>query len=206
MQEIFLAGSESTSASIEWALTELLHHPEEMAKVKAEINRIVGQNRKLEESDIENLPNLLAVTKETLRLHPPIPFILPRKATEDANFMGYSIPKNTQVFVNAWAIGRDPDYWKDADSFKPERFLDTDVDYKRQRFELLPFGGGRRMCAGYQLAHRILLLLLGSVLHEFNWEPVNIYMSERARITVSKVGTFKSNTKKMSCLILKSKR
>lgn len=168
--EIFMAGSETTSSTVEWALTELLCNPESMIKVKAELARVVRASKKVEESDMENLPFLQAVVKETLRLHPPIPFLVPRRATQDTNFMGYDIPKNTQVLVNAWAIGRDPDAWDDPSSFMPERFIGTRVDYRGQDLEFIPFGAGRRICAGVPLAHRALHLILGSLLHHFDWE------------------------------------
>uniref|UniRef100_A0A2N9IAU4 Cytochrome P450 n=1 Tax=Fagus sylvatica TaxID=28930 RepID=A0A2N9IAU4_FAGSY len=168
--EIFMAGTETTSSTTEWALTELLLNPESMIKVKDELTRVVGPNQKVEESHIDNLSYLQAVIKEILRLHPPIPFLVPRKAIQDTNFMGFNIPKNTQVLVNAWAIGRDPDVWEDPLSFKPERFLGTKIDYKGQHYELIPFGAGRRMCAGVPLAHKVLHLVLGSLLHKFDWE------------------------------------
>lgn len=165
-----MAGSETSSSTIEWALSELLRSPEKMIKVKAELATVIGPNRKFKESDIDNLPYLQAVIKETLRLHAPIPFLVPRKALQDTEFMGYHIPKNTQLFVNAWAIGRDPECWDEPSSFKPERFIGSNVDYKGQHFELIPFGAGRRMCAGVPLADRMLHLALGSLLHEFDWE------------------------------------
>lgn len=167
--EIFLAGSETTSSTIEWALTELLINRESMQKVKAELSSVVGA-REMEESDIDNLPYLQGVVKEALRLHPPIPLLVPRKAMKDTEFMGYFIPKDTQVFVNTWAIGRDPDVWDEPLVFKPERFFDCKSDYKGHDYELIPFGAGRRMCAGVPLAHRILHLVLGSLLHRFDWE------------------------------------
>ncbi|KAK3024735.1 hypothetical protein RJ639_044672, partial [Escallonia herrerae] len=168
--ELFQAGGETTSTSIEWAMTELLRNPEAMAVTKAELAKVIGPNRNFQESDIDSLPYLQAVVKETLRLHPPIPFLVPRKAIQDANFMGYHIPKNTQVFVNAWAIGRDPEYWDDPSAFKPERFLGSKIDYKGQNFEFIPFGAGRRICAGIPLAHRMLHSILGSLLYAFDWE------------------------------------
>ncbi|KAK3006235.1 hypothetical protein RJ639_016806, partial [Escallonia herrerae] len=168
--ELFQAGGETTSTTIEWAMTELLRNPEAMAVTKAELAKVIGPNRNFQESDIDSLPYLQAVVKETLRLHPPIPFLVPRKAIQDANFMGYHIPKNTQVFVNAWAIGRDPEYWDDPSAFKPERFLGSKIDYKGQNFEFIPFGAGRRMCAGIPLAHRMLHSILGSLLYAFDWE------------------------------------
>lgn len=192
---MFLAGTETTSSSIEWAMTELLRNPAIMSNAKAEISGLVGPTKKFEESHIEDLPYLQAVIKETLRLHPPIPFLIPRRAVRDTNFMGYFVPKNTQVFVNVWAIGRDQECWEDVVSFKPERFLGTnDIDYRGQHFELIPFGAGRRMCAGLALGHRMLHFMLGSLLHEFDWEPESsdigpdaMDMNERMGITVGKL-------------------
>lgn len=184
-----MAGSETTSSTIEWALTELLSNPESLNKAKAELGQAVGADRTFEEDDIDNLPYLKAVIKETLRLHPPIPFLVPRRAMEDTNFQGYHIPKDTQVLVNAWAIGRDPEVWDEPWSFKPERFLGSTVDYKGQNYELIPFGAGRRMCAGVPLAHRMLHLILGSLLHQFDWEldcKEEIDMNDRMGITVRK--------------------
>ncbi|KAK3405859.1 hypothetical protein EUGRSUZ_K02083 [Eucalyptus grandis] len=190
--EIFLAGAETTSSTIEWAITELLLNPESMVKVKSELSQVVGSARKVQEADIDQLPYLQAVVKETFRLHPPIPFLVPRRAMRDTVFMGYDIPKNTQVFVNTWAIGRDPDVWMDPMVFKPERFIGSKLDYKGQHFEFIPFGAGRRMCAGVPLAHRVLHLAFGSLLHEFDWEfngrkdPKTIDMRDRLGVTMRK--------------------
>ncbi|KAL8461165.1 hypothetical protein ACS0TY_032589 [Phlomoides rotata] len=189
IMEVFLAGSETTSTSIEWAMVELLSHPEIMTKVKDELTRVVGKSNRFNESHIENLPFLQAVMKETLRLHPPIPFLVPRLSIEETNFMGYQIPKDTQLFVNAWAIGRDPDCWDDPLSFKPDRFLDSKIDYRGLNFELIPFGAGRRICAGIPLAHRMLHLVLGSLVHEFDWSVdvigKNAIMDTRERMGVT---------------------
>ncbi|KAL6337364.1 hypothetical protein AAG906_036678 [Vitis piasezkii] len=186
--EMFFAGSETTSSTLEWAMTELLRRPESMRKAQEELDRVVGPHGKVEESDIDQLLYLQAVVKETLRLHPPIPLLLPRNALQDTNFMGYFVPKNTQVFVNAWAIGRDPDAWKEPLSFKPERFLGSNLDYKGQNFEFIPFGSGRRICIGISLANKLLPLALASLLHCFDWElgggvtPETIDMNERVGI------------------------
>lgn len=190
---MFLAGSETTSSSIEWALTELLCNPEKLKKAKAELNEAVGSERKVEESDVENLPYLQAVIKEALRLHPPIPLLVPRRAMQDTEFMGFFIPEDTQVFVNAWAIGRDPDAWEDPLVFKPERFLGSKIDYKGNHYELIPFGAGRRMCAGVPLARRTLHLLLGSLIHQFDWTlagdmtPSTMDKRDRLGITMRKL-------------------
>lgn len=199
-----MAGSETSSSTIEWALSELLRSPEKMIKVKAELAAVIGPNRKFKESDIDNLPYLQAVIKETLRLHAPIPFLVPRKALQDTEFMGYHIPKNTQLFVNAWAIGRDPECWDEPSSFKPERFIGSNVDYKGQHFELIPFGAGRRMCAGVPLADRMLHLALGSLLHEFDWEldssvtRKTLDMRDKIGIVVRKLEPLKAVLKKFA--------
>ncbi|KAJ9174830.1 hypothetical protein P3X46_013431 [Hevea brasiliensis] len=192
IMEMFIAGSDSTSTIVEWAMAELLRKPEAMRKVKEELNEVVGVNRNVEEIDIEKLPYLQAVLKETLRLHPPIPLLVPRNTMHDTDFMGYHIPKDTQVLVNVWAIGRDPDSWKDPLSFKPERFLGSSIDYKGQNFELIPFGSGRRICVGMVLAQRIVLLGLASLIQCFDWElvkgsiPETLDMRENIGMTVRK--------------------
>ncbi|XP_065855336.1 cytochrome P450 76A2-like [Euphorbia lathyris] len=168
--EMYIAATENVSSTVEWAMTELLRNPEAMRKVKAELTSIMGPNMKVEENDINNLPYFQAIIKETLRLHTPGPLLLPRKARQDTKFMGYDIPENTQVFINVWAIARDPQVWDDPLSFKPERFMDSNVDFKGHHFELLPFGAGRRICVGLSLAHRVLNLILGSLIHHFDWE------------------------------------
>ncbi|WOG97670.1 hypothetical protein DCAR_0417011 [Daucus carota subsp. sativus] len=188
--EMFFAGSETTSSSIEWAMAELLRNPESMRKVKEELDSVIMPNKRVMESDIDKLPYLQAVVKESLRLHPTVPLLLPRNSMEDTNFMGYHIPKNTQVFVNVWAIGRDPDTWDDPSSFKPERFIGSNIHYKGQHYELLPFGSGRRICVGMALAHRVLHLTLATLLWTFDWElgnsltPQTINMAERTGITL----------------------
>ncbi|XVF55627.1 hypothetical protein PTKIN_Ptkin06aG0051600 [Pterospermum kingtungense] len=191
--ELFMAGAETTSSTIEWALTELLCNPDTLIKAKAELTQVVGPNKKVEENDIENLHYLNAVIKETFRLHPPIPFLVPRRAIQDTKFMGYHIPKNTQVFVNAWAIGRDPEVWDDPLCFKPDRFIGSKIEYKGNHYELIPFGAGRRMCAGVALADRVLHLVLGSLLHHFDWElggnvtKDTIDMKDRLGVTMRKL-------------------
>ncbi|XP_059669433.1 iridoid oxidase-like [Cornus florida] len=193
IMEMFFAGSETTSISIEWGFAELLRHPDKLKRAREEIDRVVGLNRKVEESDMDNLPYMQAVVKEALRLHPALPLLLPRNTMEDTEYMGYLIPKSTQVFVNAWAIGRDPDSWDDPLSFKPERFLDSSIEYKGQHFELIPFGSGRRICVGFPLAHRVVHLALATLVQTFDWEfsggvtPETMDMQERLGLTLRKL-------------------
>ncbi|XP_027173889.1 cytochrome P450 76A1-like [Coffea eugenioides] len=172
-KETFIAGTETTSGTMEWAMVELLSNPSVMSTLKDELNEVVGGGKKFQEANIDKLKYLQAVVNETLRLHPPIPLLVPRKATQDTNFMGYNVPKGTQLFVNVWAIGRDPECCEIPDTFRPERFLNSNIDFKGNHFELIPFGAGRRMCAGVPLAYRMLHLVLGSLVHEFDWDVHN---------------------------------
>ncbi|XP_065854567.1 iridoid oxidase-like [Euphorbia lathyris] len=200
--ETFFGGTETTTSTTEWVMTELFQNPESMRKVKDELNRVVGLKRKVAESDIDHLPYLHAVIKESMRLHPVAPLLIPRNAIEDTNFMGYIIPKDTEIYVNTWAIGRDPDAWEDPLSFKPERFLGSNIQYRGKNFELLPFGAGRRICVGYPLAHQILHLTVASLLHYFDWEIDSksiadaMDMSERSGITVRKLIPLKAIPRK----------
>lgn len=122
-----------------------------MHKLQAEIRSTIGSNANIRESNISELPYLAACVKETLRIHPPTPFLVPRRAPETCKLMNYTIPKNSRLFVNVWAIGRDSKTWEDALSFRPERFLDSSVDFRGQDFEFIPFGAGRRICPGFYL-------------------------------------------------------
>ena len=173
-------------------MAELLHNPEALSRAKAELEQVIGKGNQVKESDIPQLPYLLAIIKETLRLHPAVPFLLPRKAGADVEINGYIIPKGAQVLVNAWAIGRDPSSWDNAKSFMPERFLGSEIDVKGRNFEFLPFGGGRRTCPGLPLAVRMLHLMLGSLIQDFDWKledgikPKDLNMEDKFGITLQK--------------------
>ncbi|XP_021839707.2 cytochrome P450 76AD1-like [Spinacia oleracea] len=192
--DIFDAGTDTTASTLEWAMAELVKNPEMMTKVQNEIEQAIGKDcATIQESDIAKLPYLQAIIKETLRLHPPTVFLLPRKADVDVELYGYVVPKNAQVLVNLWAIGRDPKVWKNPEVFSPERFLECDIDYKGRDFELLPFGAGRRICPGLTLAYRMLNLMMGNFLHSFDWKledgmsPKDLDMDEKFGITLQKV-------------------
>lgn len=194
LMDMFVAGTDTTSATVEWAMAELIRKPTVLKKAQAELDEVVGREKRMEESDIAKLPYLQAVVKEVLRLHPAAPLIIPRRADNSAEIGGYVVPENTQVFVNIWGIGRDPNVWKEPLKFKPERFLDCNTDYRGQDFELIPFGAGRRICLGLPLAHRMVHFVLGSLIHAFNWcipmvnkdEDFGVDMSEMFGITLQK--------------------
>ncbi|VVA36199.1 PREDICTED: geraniol [Prunus dulcis] len=189
--DLFGAGTETTSATLEWAMAELLRNPEKLSKAQEELKQVVGKGKPVEESDITRLPYLQAIIKETFRLHPVVPLLLPRRAQADIEICGYIVPKGAQVLVNAWAIGRDPTIWDNPTSFIPERFLGLDIDVTGQNFELIPFGGGRRICPGLPLAMRMLNLMLGSLINSFdNWKledgvvPEKMNMDEKFGLTL----------------------
>ncbi|XP_068646508.1 probable (S)-N-methylcoclaurine 3'-hydroxylase isozyme 2 [Aristolochia californica] len=170
--ETFGPGSDTSTSTIEWAMAELLRRPEKLQKVRQELDKVIGANT-LKESDLPNLPYLHAVVKETLRLHPPVTFLLPHRAMETCEVMNYTIPKDCQLMVNTYAIGRDPKTWDDPSSFVPERFINSDVDYQGNDFHYIPFGAGRRICPGMSLATRVVRLILASLIHTFDWTLPN---------------------------------
>ncbi|CAN6466446.1 unnamed protein product [Victoria cruziana] len=169
-----------------------------MAAARSELKRIIGADRAVEESDIPHLTYLEAVLKETLRLHPPGPLLAPRRADATTCVGGFTIPKHAQILVNVWAIGRDSAYWEDATSFLPERFLESDVDFKGKKFQFIPFGAGRRICPGMPSAVRLSLLVLASLIHSFSWAPPGglppeeIDMESRFRFTLRKAMPLKA--------------
>ena len=175
-----MAASMDTSATmIEWALSELIKHPPMMKKVINELEKVVGMERMVEESDLESLEYLNMVVKETLRLHPVVPLLIPHESIEDCTVDGFHIPQKSRVIVNVWAIGRDPNAWTDADKFLPERFMESDIDFRGQHFQFIPFGSGRRGCPGMQLGLTVVRLVLAQLVHCFDWElPDNMLPSE----------------------------
>lgn len=168
---MFAAGTDTTYTVLEWAMTELLRHPSIMRKLQNEVRRIVGNKSQITENDLVDMRYLKAVIKETLRLHPPIPLLVPRKSTQDVKVNGYDIKANTQVIVNAWKIGRDSKSYNNPEEYDPERFLNTHrgIDYKGNDFELIPFGAGRRICPGIQFAMAINEIALANLVHKFDW-------------------------------------
>ncbi|XP_065870137.1 probable (S)-N-methylcoclaurine 3'-hydroxylase isozyme 2 [Euphorbia lathyris] len=189
--EFLSAGTDTTTTTIEWAMAELVRNKQAMEKLEQELEREIN-NKTINESHVSQLPYLNACIKETLRIHPPAPFLLPHKALEPCEIMNYTIPKNAQLLVNVWAIGRDSSTWEDPLSFKPERFLTTVADFKGHDFRLLPFGSGRRICPGLPMATRQLPLILGYLIRCFHWSLPNgenlnnLDMSEKFGITLQK--------------------
>ncbi|XP_074287499.1 cytochrome P450 736A117-like [Silene latifolia] len=170
IMDMFVAGTTTTYATLEWAMSELLRSPKAMESVTSEVRRITGGKASIiTDNKLEKMTYLKAVIKETFRLHPPVPLLLPRISMQDAKIHGYDIPARTLVMINAWAIHRDPTSWTEPEEFKPERFLDSPVDYKGQYFDLIPFGSGRRGCPGMLFAISNIDLALANLIDKFDW-------------------------------------
>lgn len=170
-QDVILAGTDTSITTIEWVMVKLLQNPDVMSKVHEELEEVVGLNNMVEESHLPKLKYLDAVIRETFRLQPPVPLLVPRCPTKTVKIGGYIVPKGSSVFLHMGVIQRDPSIWEDPLEFKPQRFLEGgQFDYTGNNFSYLPFGSGRRICAGLSLVEKILPHVLASLLHSFDWK------------------------------------
>ncbi|PHU29636.1 hypothetical protein BC332_01729 [Capsicum chinense] len=174
-----LEGEDTSSTTIDWATVEMMKNPSVLANAQAEVRNAFRGKETFDENDVEELKYLKLVIKETFRLHPLFPLLLPRECREEVDISDYTIPLKTKVMVNVWAIGRDPKYWNDAESFKPERFEHNYVDFIGNNFEYLPFGSGRRVCPGISFALANIYFPLAQLLYQFDW-------SDKDTIDISK--------------------
>ena len=164
-----LAGPETTVATIEWAMANIMKNHNVMERIQEELAEIVGLNNMVEESHLPELQYLDATIKETLRLYPVVPFLIPRTPSQACMVGGYTIPKGCTIFLNVWSIHRDPRYWDNPLEFNPERFVTNKWNYSGNNLKFFPFGAGRRSCAGARLAEKMLMFTLASLLHSFDW-------------------------------------
>ena len=154
-------------------MSELVRDQRVMKKAQNEVREIFNMKGNVEENCINELAYLKSVVKETLRLHPPGPLLLPRECGQACEIDGYHIPIKSKVIVNAWAIGRDPKYWTEPERFYPERFIGSSIDYKGNNFEYIPFGSGRRICPGSTFGLINVELELALMLYHFDWKLPN---------------------------------
>lgn len=191
-QNLFSAGTDTSSSVIEWALAEMLKNPRILKQAHHEMDQIIGKNRRLHESDIPKLSYLRAICREAFRKHPSTPLNLPRITGEACKVNGYYIPKNTRLSVNIWAIGRDPSVWENPLEFTPERFLSANnarIEPSGNNFELIPFGAGRRICAGARMGILLVEYILGTLVHSFDWklpDGVELNMDESFGLALQK--------------------
>ncbi|KAJ0981977.1 hypothetical protein J5N97_010232 [Dioscorea zingiberensis] len=202
LTDLFTAGSDTTSNTVEWALAELLRHPDILVAAQKELDSVVGLSRLVSESDLANVPLLQAIMKETFRLHPGVPLALPHLSSEPCEVSGFHIPEGSTLIINIWSISRDPEIWSCPLEFNPGRFLPggkhANVDVKGGHFELIPFGAGRRICAGMRLGMRMSTLAVASLVHAFDWflpeglTSENLDMEEDFGLTLPRVSPLKA--------------
>lgn len=171
--DFFIAGTDTTTVMVEWTMAELLKRPEVMKKIQEELEQVVGHKTVVQEFHLPKLHYLDATIKETFRLHPPVPLLVVRSPSKSCKVGGYTVPKRSTVYMNAWAIHRDPQFWENPSEFDPSRFLNPDgttkFNYNGLNTNFLPFGAGRRRCPGIPLGEKMLMYLLASLLHLFDW-------------------------------------
>ncbi|XP_024029892.1 cytochrome P450 71D9 isoform X2 [Morus notabilis] len=183
IKDVFSAGSETSATAVDWAMVEMIKNPKVMKKAQNEVRQVFSRKGSVDETVLSEMKYLKCIVKETLRLHPPAPLLVPRECREKCEINGYEIPAKTQVIVNAWAIGRDPKYWTEPESFIPERFLDSSIDYKGTNFEYIPFGAGRRICPGMSFGLINVELPLAMFLYHFDWRLPNGMKHEDLNMT-----------------------
>ncbi|XVE64103.1 hypothetical protein DITRI_Ditri07aG0074700 [Diplodiscus trichospermus] len=191
--DLLIGGTDTISTTTEWAMTELMRHPDKMTRVVEELDKVVGNQKIVEESHLPRLQYLQAVIKETLRIHPPAPLLIPHGPSKTCIVAGYTIPKHSSVFINAWAIQRDPEFWENPFQFEPERFLnesDQKVNYLGNSFQFLPFGSGRRICPGLLMAEKTVSYFLAILVHSFEWKLPDgemLDIKDKLRLVLSKL-------------------
>lgn len=146
-----------------------MKNPKVMKKAQDEVRNLVGNKGFVDEDDIQNLPYLQATIKETMRLQPVTPLLVPRETTRKCTLNGYDIPAKTMVYTNVWAIGRDPEAWDNFEEFNPDRFIGSSIDMKGQHYELTPFGAGRRVCPGLHIGIMTVEVSLANLIYRFDW-------------------------------------
>ncbi|KAF3506240.1 hypothetical protein F2Q69_00001538 [Brassica cretica] len=167
---ILAAGIDTSAQTATWVMTHLIANPRVMKKVQAEVREVIKNKDDITEENIAKLEYLKMVIKETFRINPLVPLLVPRETLKDIKIAGYDIPKKTWIHVNIWAVHRNPNVWKDPEAFIPERFMDNEIDYRGLNFELLPFGSGRRMCPGMGMGMSLVHLTLVNPLYRFDWK------------------------------------
>lgn len=163
-------------------MLEMVKNPRVMREAQSEVRRVFEGKGTVDETCIHELKYLKSVIKETLRLHPVFPLLLPRECSKNCEVNGFEIPAKTRVIVNAWAIGRDSNLWPEPENFHPERFLNSSVDFMGTNFEFIPFGAGRRICPGILFALPNVELPLAQLLFHFDWKlPNGMKPEDRSR-------------------------
>ncbi|GER48679.1 cytochrome P450 family protein [Striga asiatica] len=175
IQDMIAAATDTSAVTNEWAMAEVIKHPHVLKKAQQELDSVVGPNRMVQESDLAHLNYLRCIVRETFRMHPAGPFLIPHESTQSTTINGYYIPKRTRVFINTHGLGRNTKIWDRVDVFEPERHLLADgsrVEISHgSDFKILPFSAGKRKCPGAPLGVTLVLMALARLLHAFDWSP-----------------------------------
>ncbi|WOL17389.1 phenylalanine N-monooxygenase-like [Canna indica] len=170
--EFMYATVDNPSQIVEWALAHMLDHPDTIQRAVEELDRVVGKDRFVQESDFARLPYLKACAREALRLHPVAPFNVPHVAINDATVAGYFIPKGTMVLLSRVGLGRNPKVWDDPLAFRPDRHLKDgcdNVELAEPDLRMISFATGRRSCVGASLGSLMTYMLLARMIQAFHW-------------------------------------
>ncbi|MQL85241.1 hypothetical protein Taro_017753 [Colocasia esculenta] len=172
--DLIYASVDNPSNAIEWAMAEMLNQPEVIRKAVEELDRVVGQQRLVQESDVPQLNYVKACAREAFRLHPIAPFNLPHVAMADTTVAGYTIPKGSHVLLSRLGLGRNPAVWPEPHRFDPERHIREctpggAVDILEPDLRFITFSTGRRGCMGAALGSAMTVMLLARLLQGFTW-------------------------------------
>nr|GLL36656.1 isoleucine N-monooxygenase 1-like [Ipomoea trifida] len=171
--EIMIAALDNPSNAVEWALAEMINQPKLLEKAVEEVEKVVGRDRLVEESDLPKLNYIKACLKEAFRLHPIAPFTPPHLSTEDTVVGGYFISKGSQVIISRTGLGRNKRAWEDPLKFKPERHFkageDVDVVLTDSELKMMSFSAGRRGCPGVKLGSLMSVMLMARLIQGFTW-------------------------------------
>ncbi|XP_047335464.1 cytochrome P450 703A2 [Impatiens glandulifera] len=176
IQDMIAAATDTSAVTNEWAMAEVIKHPNVLIKIQQELDSVVGIDRMVMESDLVNLNYLRCVVRETFRMHPAGPFLIPHESIRDAVINGFHIPAGTRVFINTHGLGRNKSIWDDVEIFRPERHLTGDGGTRVEishgaDFKILPFSAGKRKCPGAPLGVTMVLMGLARLFHCFDWNP-----------------------------------
>ncbi|KAF7811077.1 cytochrome P450 89A2-like [Senna tora] len=189
--EFLNAGTDTTATALQWIMANLVKYPHIQERVFEEIREVMGErdDKEVKEENLNKLPYLKAVILEGLRRHPPAHFVVPHAVSEDAVLNGYLIPKNGTINFMVAEMGWDPKVWENPMEFKPERFLKDEEGFDitgSKEIKMMPFGAGRRICPGYNLAMLHLEYFVGNLVWNFEWKASNgdVDLSEKQEFTV----------------------
>ncbi|XP_065847561.1 phenylalanine N-monooxygenase CYP79D16-like [Euphorbia lathyris] len=171
--EIMIEVIDNPSNSVEWGLAEMINQPKIMAKAVEELDRVVGKERLVEESDFSELNYIKACAREVLRMHPISPFNVPHIAMTDKTVGDYFIPKGSHILLSRVGLGRNPKVWDEPEMFKPERHLKKDgcgqVSLSEPDLKFISFATGKRGCPGIAMGTAMTVMLFARLLQGFSW-------------------------------------